>query len=93
VEYLRAMRIRRLVRDYFASLFVKADALCCRADGARGTSTLAGAALAGLPVLALAGPGAAGALLLVGKPLGENTLLKLGSAYESQVRAGAPPRY
>jgi len=85
VDYLRAMRVRRLVGEYFAGLFRDADAIVCEARGPLGNSTIAAAALAGLPVLLLPAPAGSARsepILLIGKPLGENVLLKLGAAYE-----------
>lgn len=98
-QYLKAMRIRRLIHDAFRKLFVDVDVLLAPAclgpasavEGPvnrRAMNELQPAGnLAGLPSLVLP-CGFAGnlpvAIQLVGRPFSENTLLALGREFQSR---------
>jgi aspartyl-tRNA(Asn)/glutamyl-tRNA(Gln) amidotransferase subunit A len=78
-DYLRAQRIRTLVKHEFRQLFTTVDvvALASSADPA--------GALAGLPALRLPGAGSAD-LQLMGPAFSENTLLAVGKALQERQR-------
>lgn len=91
-EYLRAMRLRRTLQDWYASALAEADAVVLPAgqwtmtepeggENGEPRQWFAAALLAGAPILACgAGGGSLPAFCLAGRAGAENTLLRLAGA-------------
>lgn len=105
-DYLHAMRLRRMVQEWFSAAAERVDVLVLSPDGhehppvaaepegADGSclicEALFVAVLAGAPVYASAGLGAP-RFIAIGRPGAENTLLRLASALESLPGSGGAP--
>lgn len=90
-EYLRAMRLRRALQQWFYSSLEDVDAVMFGAapaageapeegEGAAGLAWLATALLAGAPVIAFGGGGGLPGFCLTGRAGSENTILRLADA-------------